>query len=192
MIDLASRHYLIYLKMNSALNLPNTLTVIRIILIPVFVMSIIYERLGIALLVFVLAAVTDALDGLLARIRKEKTALGAFLDPLADKFLIITSFVVFSYYGWVPGWLTIIVISRDIVVLVGWVLIYLMTHATEVKPSYLGKSAIAVELIFLPYVLLNVRAEFLPSMKEPLIILTTILTIASGIDYILKGLRKVR
>ena len=98
------------------LNIPNIITFIRIVIIPVFVTALIYRRYDYALFLFIAAAVSDALDGLLARITKQKTKLGAFLDPLADKSLLVTSFVLFSVYGWIPMWLTIIVISRDLIV----------------------------------------------------------------------------
>jgi cardiolipin synthase len=105
------------------LNLPNMLTMTRIVLIPVFITTIIYGRYELALYLFVFSSLTDALDGLLARLRDQRTPLGAFLDPLADKFTLVTSFVLFSYYGWIPKWLTITVISRDVIIVTGWMLL---------------------------------------------------------------------
>ncbi|MDP2166858.1 MAG: CDP-alcohol phosphatidyltransferase family protein [Thermodesulfovibrionales bacterium] len=173
-----------------AANLPNTLTAIRIILIPVFVTAVIYAKYDYAVYIFAAAALTDALDGMTARLKNQKTQLGTFLDPLADKFLIVTSFILFSYYGWVPGWLTITVISRDIIVTTGWVLLYMTAHKEKVEPSLPGKAAVAMELILLSYVLLNITYEFIPDIKDILIWATAALSIISGLHYIYRGLRE--
>ncbi|HBR22676.1 MAG TPA: CDP-diacylglycerol--glycerol-3-phosphate 3-phosphatidyltransferase, partial [Nitrospiraceae bacterium] len=79
---------------------------------------------------FIVAALTDALDGFIARLTNQKTELGTFLDPLADKFLLVTSFILFSLNDLVPKWLAITVISRDVIVVIGWVLVYLITHTS--------------------------------------------------------------
>jgi cardiolipin synthase len=142
-----------------------------------------------ALYVFVIAALTDALDGLLARLRNQKTPLGTFLDPLADKFLIVTSFILFSFYGWVPEWLTIIVISRDIIVVIGWVLLYFITHTLKVEPSMPGKLSIGLQLILLCYVLLDINYGFIPAIKGILIWATASLAILSALHYIYRGLK---
>jgi cardiolipin synthase len=131
------------------LNIPNTLTITRIVIIPVFVTAIIYDKYRYALYLFIFAALTDTLDGLLARLTNQKTPLGTFLDPLADKFLLVTSFVLFSIYGWIPKWLAIAVISRDLIVVIGWFLLFMITHTSKVEPVLLGKLAIALQLITL-------------------------------------------
>ena len=94
------------------LSIPNIITLIRIVIIPVFVTALVYKRYNYALALFIVASISDALDGLLARATNQKTQFGAFLDPLADKFLLTVSFILFSVYGWIPSWLTITVISR--------------------------------------------------------------------------------
>ncbi len=171
------------------LNLPNTLTIARIVIIPVFITTIIYKRYDYALYLFAIAALTDTLDGLFARLKNQKTALGRFLDPLADKFLLVTSFILFSIYGWIPKWLTITVISRDIIVIIGWMLLYLITHTSRVEPTILGKAAIAMQLILLAYVLLDINIRFLPDIPAPLLWTTAGLTILSGLQYIYRGFK---
>ena len=94
------------------MNLPNYITLARVVLIPFFIDFMIYGYYGPALAVFVVACVTDALDGMIARITNQKTELGAFLDPMADKLLIISAFVTLALLGMLPGWLVIIVVSR--------------------------------------------------------------------------------
>lgn len=171
------------------LNLPNTITIARIVIIPLFITAVIYKRYDYALYLFVIAALTDALDGLIARLTNQKTVFGTFLDPLADKFLLVTSFILFSMNGWLPKWLTITVISRDIIVIIGWVLIYLTTHISNVQPTITGKAAIAMQLIVLCYVLLTVNIVSLPKMPDVLILVTAALTIISGLHYIYRGLK---
>lgn len=172
------------------LNLPNTLTIFRIIIIPVFVTSVIYERYNYALYLFAIASVTDVMDGLTARLKGQKTPLGTFLDPLADKFLLVTSFILFSYYGWVPGWLVVMVLSRDIIVIVGWTLLYMMTHTQKVEPSLLGKLSIAMQFVLLCYVLIDINYRFLPEIKDALIWITASFTALSGLHYIYRGFKQ--
>src|SRR5208337_2979592 len=109
------------------LSVPNSITFIRIVIIPVFVTALVYNRVDYALWLFIVASFSDLLDGLLARMTNQQTRLGAFLDPLADKFLLVTSFILFSVYGWIPKWLAIAVISRDLIVVIGWFLLFMIT-----------------------------------------------------------------
>jgi cardiolipin synthase len=129
------------------------------------------------------------LDGLLARITGQKTRFGAFLDPLADKSLLITSFILFTIYGWIPLWLTIIVISRDFIVITGWIILYLISHTTKVEPSVIGKAAIASQLILIAGILFAININLSPINIYGYAIVAT-LTIISGIQYIYKGLRQ--
>ena len=165
------------------------MTVVRIILIPVFITAVIYKKYQQALLLFVLAAITDLLDGYIARITNQKTALGTFLDPLADKLLLTSSFMLFSFYGWIPLWLTITVISRDFIVVIGWLLLYMITHDVRIEPLLLGKTAIAFQLITLTLVLLSINMPSIRPPKEFFFAATAALTAVSGIQYIYKGLR---
>ena len=171
------------------LNIPNTLTITRIVIIPVFVTAIIYDKYRYALYLFIFAALTDTLDGLLARLTNQKTPLGTFLDPLADKFLLVTSFVLFSIYGWIPKWLAIAVISRDLIVVIGWFLLFMITHTSKVEPVLLGKLAIALQLITLAYVLLKINVVSLPPVHPAFFLLTAVITCLSGLQYIHKGFK---
>lgn len=173
-----------------AFNLPNTLTVARIIIIPVFITAVLYRRHHYALALFILAALTDLLDGYIARVTNQKTTLGQFLDPLADKFLLVSSFILFSVQDWIPLWLTITVISRDLIVVIGWFLLYMLTQQVTVETVFMGKVAIALQLITLSSVLLDIN---LPNLLPPLQVLfavTAATTAASGIQYLYRGLRQ--
>ena len=159
-------------------------------LIPLFVTSVIYRRYDYALFLFAVAALTDTFDGLIARLRNQKTALGNFLDPLADKFLLVTSFILFSIYGLVPKWLTILIISRDIMIVTGWLVIYIVTHTSKIDTTPVGKAAIALQLVLIGYVLLTLNVPSVPDVRAYLIACTSFFTIISGLHYIYRGLRQ--
>lgn len=172
------------------LSVPNIITLIRIVIIPVFVTALIYKRYDYALALFIVASISDALDGLLARLTNQKTQFGAFLDPLADKLLLTVSFILFSVYGWIPSWLTITVISRDLIVTLGWVVLYLASHITTIAPSIIGKSAVASQLILIAFILLSINMDnFLPPAGWMLWTVAA-LTITSGLQYISRGIKQ--
>ncbi|MBI5187823.1 MAG: CDP-alcohol phosphatidyltransferase family protein [Nitrospirae bacterium] len=170
-------------------NIPNTLTIARIVIIPMFITAIIYKRYDYALYLFMVAALTDIFDGLFARLKNQKTALGTFLDPLADKFLLVTAFIVLSTYGWIPKWLTVTVISRDIIVITGWFLLYFITDTSRVEPTVLGKATIWIQSILIAYVLIDINLLSLPDMPRLLLWITAGITILSGLHYIYRGLK---
>src|SRR5262245_37622333 len=97
----------------TGMNIPNSLTLLRILLIPVYIGLLVYEQFNFALLVLLIAGATDALDGTIARAANQRTRLGAFLDPLADKLLLTSGFVTLSSIHLIPSWVTIVVVSRD-------------------------------------------------------------------------------
>lgn len=170
-------------------NLPNTFTIARIVIIPIFITSIIYERYDYSLYLFITAALTDLFDGLFARLQNQKTALGTFLDPLADKFLLVAAFIILSVFNWIPKWITITVISRDIIVVTGWFLLYLISGTSRVEPTVLGKVTILVQSMFVAYVLLDINLLFLPDMPRLFLWITAGITILSGLHYVYKGLK---
>ena len=161
----------------------------RIVIIPILITAIIYSQYQYALYLFVVAALTDMLDGLFARLTNQKTPFGTFLDPLADKFLLVSSFILFSVYGWIPKWYAIIAISRDIIVVIGCFLLYMITNSLKVEPVFLGKVAIALQLLLLTYVLLHINIVTLPVVHESFFILSAALTAISGLQYIYKGFK---
>ena len=138
------------------ITVPNLLTVFRMVLIPVFVSLLFYQRFVLALAIFVLAGVTDGLDGLLARRFNQKSQLGTILDPIADKLMLVTSFVVLSMRAVfpqplpshlpVPFWVTVAVISRDVFILVGAAAINIVTGFRGFRPSMLGKINTTVQI----------------------------------------------
>jgi cardiolipin synthase len=174
------------------LNLPNFLTLLRIIAIPVFLIFLSNRDFGVALAVFVLAGITDSLDGAIARITDTRTTLGAYMDPLADKMLILSGFVVFALMDAVPRWLTVVVISRDVIILVGYLSLFLLTQQLmEIRPSPISKAATFLHLVTLAVVLLNLWKSEAPAVKNlgMLFGVTGAVTAISGFHYIFRGLR---
>jgi cardiolipin synthase (CMP-forming) len=174
------------------LNLPNFLTILRIVAIPVFLIFLTDGRFGTALVVFVLAGITDSLDGAIARLTNSRTTLGAYMDPLADKMLILSAFVVLASMDAVPRWLTVVVISRDVIILIGYLSLFLLTQQLmEIRPSAISKAATFLHLATLSAVLLSRwKTEALASTTlTPLFVVTTCITAISGFHYIFRGLR---
>lgn len=174
----------------------NQLTILRMIFIPIFVILLVYDHLGWAFALFVLAGVTDGLDGLIARWFRQKTSLGAYLDPIADKLLLTTSFVVLSIKGMglpnlVPLWLTILVISRDVIMISSVLIIVITTGHRTFPPSAYGKATTCLQILTIVAVLyLNYRAIVLPGLRW-LFVVTAAVTVYSGLDYIYRGKKLV-
>lgn len=134
------------------LTVANQVTLLRMLLIPLFVILVVYGRPGWALAVFAFAGVTDGLDGLIARRAGQKTSLGAWLDPMADKLLLVTTFVVLTVPQAdltvrLPLWLTILVISRDVVIVLTVAIVNVVMGVRTFRPSMWGKAATAVYLV---------------------------------------------
>ncbi len=167
----------------------NQLTILRMIFIPCFVLLIIYGHPKTAAMVFILAGLTDGLDGLLARKLQQKTVLGSYLDPMADKLLLTAAFVTLSVRTLplavhIPVWLTVLAISRDVLIALSALIIHLQTGHTEFPPSMLGKCTTVSQLATVGCGLLANFSEaignhlFMPSVYASLI-----LTLASGLHY---------
>lgn len=173
------------------MNLPNYITLLRIILIPFFVDLMFYHYYQWALVVFLVACITDALDGLIARVTNSITELGAVLDPIADKLLILAAFVTLVLLKMLPVWLVIIVISRDIILVLGSMVIYYFRHDLKARPSILGKTTTVLQLlvVILSMVLkaFGKELEWTPALHWT----TAGFTLASGAQYVVRGIRIV-
>jgi cardiolipin synthase len=171
-----------------SLTLANQLTLLRIILIPAFVLLVVYGELGAALVVFLIAGVTDALDGLIARLAGQGTSLGAWLDPMADKLLLVSTFVVLTVpsipmANHLPLWLTVSVISRDIVIVGVVAIVNLAVGPRTFRPTLLGKGATATFIVTSVVVLyFNYRRET-SILIDIGVWLSLILTLVSAADY---------
>ncbi|MBI3667128.1 MAG: CDP-alcohol phosphatidyltransferase family protein [Acidobacteria bacterium] len=132
--------------MGQFLNLANQLTLFRLFLIPLILIAMLYGRHGLALALFLAAAVTDGIDGLVARRMNLKTQLGAYLDPIADKLLLSSSFFILALIHSIPWWVTILVLSRDVIILATSLVLTLATQIRDFPPSILGKMNTAFQV----------------------------------------------
>jgi cardiolipin synthase len=173
------------------LNLPNILTLVRILTIPGFLILLTSGRAGAALVLFVAGGITDALDGAIARLTDSKTELGAVLDPLADKLLLLSSFCVLALLGAVPNWLTVLVIIRDIILLAGYFTLFVVSgERIAVRPSIIGKATTFFQLASVTVVLVGfVWPGAAPGgFRTTLFLLAGTTTIVSGLQYMVRGL----
>jgi cardiolipin synthase len=173
------------------LNLPNFLTIVRILTIPGFLILLTNGRPGLALAVFVAGGVTDALDGAIARLTDSKTEFGAILDPLADKLLLLSSFCVLAFMERVPSWLTVLVIIRDVILLAGYFTLFLLTgERMAVRPSVIGKAATFFQLASVTIVLVGFRWPDTapPRLCTALFVAAGTATAVSGLQYMVRGL----
>ena len=179
------------------MNVPNALTIIRILLIPVFLYEVINGEFGIAAAIYLLAAVTDGLDGFIARFWGMQTRLGTFLDPMADKLLITASFISLAFMNVVPLWLALTVITRDVILVTGSLLIYLMKHHLVIKPHPVSKVTTFFQFTYILMALVLAHGPTGPSYRllsliySPVGLATGALTVISGGIYILSGLRSL-
>jgi cardiolipin synthase (CMP-forming) len=171
--------------------LANIVTVMRMVLIPVFVVLLFERQVAWALLAFVLAAVSDALDGFIAR-RTQTTTLGRFLDPMADKLMLVSAFIALPFVTNFPVWVTVLVVGRDVVISLGFLITYLLWHSAKVSVRLLGKITTLVQSVGIGVIMLAVLFTASPSLVPWLAYLIAAVTLASGLDYVLFGIQQAR
>jgi len=169
------------------MNLPNSLTILRILLIPVFIGFLLYERYEYSLAVLLLAGLTDGLDGTIARVANQRTRLGAYLDPLADKLLLTSGFVTLSVLHLVPSWIAIVVVSRDMMLMTGTLLARLTESHLDISPTLLGKGTTLVQLSYLILVVVLTSRQMDLRLIQPLLYLMVCVTVMSGFHYLYRG-----
>ena len=180
------------------INIANALTAFRVLLVPVFAHLLISGRIRFALIVFAACGISDALDGLLARRLKQRTLMGFYLDPIADKLLMATSFIVLAYVKILPEWLTIMVISRDIFILVGSFLILLLLDSGKIRATFVSKMNTAVQIVTVIYFLAIhafpgvtgfIDGGVKETVTEGVVALCALTTAVSGVHYLFIGMR---
>jgi cardiolipin synthase (CMP-forming) len=175
----------------------NILTMLRMIFVRCFVMLLIYGYPKSAAAVFVLAGITDGLDGFLARRLRQQTALGSFLDPMADKILLTAAFITLTIPALplalhIYPWLTVLTISRDVLISVSVLIIYLQTHHTQFPPSMLGKCTTAAQLFTVGVCLLgNFETQAAPAVFPYVEYSALAFTLASGLHYFYKSIKLI-
>ena len=169
-------------------NLPNILTLIRILISPLLVIFLIHGMFAHALLAFALAGASDGLDGLLARWLDQGTPLGAILDPIADKVLIISTFVSLAVLGLSPPWVSVVVISRDIFIVIGLAVFSLNGIRVTIRPSRLSKVNTAAQIVLVLAILSDQVGLFTMGVWPWLCWIVAGLTILSGMHYLHMGM----
>jgi cardiolipin synthase (CMP-forming) len=170
------------------LNLPNFLTLCRLGSVPIFLTFLSRHRYTEALWVFGAAALTDSLDGTVARLFDSRTELGAYLDPFADKLMLLSAFVVLTLNGDLPGYLLSVVLIRDVVIVVGYVMVcFFSNERVPVTPSYIGKISTFLQLCCVVSTLAGFGVTY-STYVTLLMELTVAVTAASGVHYMYLGL----
>jgi cardiolipin synthase len=164
---------------------PNLLTLLRICLAPFLVAAILESHYTLGFALFMVAGLTDALDGTLARLLKQRTDLGQYLDPVADKLLLSTLFLVLTHMGLIPATVTVLVFGRDVGILAVAALLYAAVGRREFIPSLLGKANTAVQVAAVAVVLLHQlsAASWIADLRTVMLDATMVLTVASGFHY---------
>ena len=168
-----------------AADLPNAITVFRILLVPPVVALLLYERYTAALIVFGVAGVSDAIDGFLAKRFHWSSALGAMLDPLADKLLLVCSFVTLGYLGCIPLWLVALVILRDLVIVGGALGYHFLVEQVTAAPRMVSKLNTFAQILLVLAVMFDRGVQQLPVPWMDLLLYTVLVsTLWSGADYV--------
>ncbi|HEX4964385.1 MAG TPA: CDP-alcohol phosphatidyltransferase family protein [Thermoanaerobaculia bacterium] len=176
---------------------PNLLTFLRMGLVPLFIIAVVNGDATKALLIFVAAGATDALDGFIARFWGQQSLLGAYLDPIADKLLLTSAYVVLSipslaHGAPIPAWVTILVIARDVLILIVVLTLYLAANMRRFPPTVLSKVNTLVQVVAVVLVLAAgslASQHWLAEIATGAVYLVPVLTVASGLDYIIRASR---
>lgn len=178
------------LQAGIALNIPNLITLGRILLVPIVVWAIASGTMWIAFVLFVVAGVSDGVDGYLAKRFGMTTELGAYLDPLADKALIVSIYITLGVNGDIPRWLVILVVSRDILIVGGIMLSWLVGNPLKIRPLLISKLNTVAQILFACVVLGSLGFEIQADLlKQGLMVLVASLTLLSVGAYVVEWVR---
>jgi len=175
-----------------ARQIPNIITVARIALVPVLAWVLLEQQFEITLILAAFMGATDGLDGFLAKVYGWQTRLGSFLDPLADKIMLVTIYLCLGWLELLPYWLVALVIFRDLVILAGAAAYHFVTHHLEMQPSYISKLNTVVQILLALAVVLGQIVSLPDLIMTILVGLTVVTTAASGADYVVRWTNRVR
>jgi len=170
------------------INIPNILTVLRILVTPLFVIFLIRNQHGYALLVFAFAGVSDGLDGLIARWLNQRSDLGAVLDPIADKLLLTAAYITLGILKDIPGWLAVLVISRDVLIVTGIAVLTFANIPFDIRPSLVSKWTTVFQILMIGVCLLDLDFSGAQTLQLALGWMTAGMTVLSGLHYTYLGL----
>ena len=174
------------------LNLPNLFSIARVVLLLPFIYFLQQKSYGLAFAIFVLAGVTDAIDGAMARLLHQRTVLGAYLDPAADKVLMTFAYIALSSFSLLPWWLTFLVIGRDVVIVLGILFLRLFSRPVEARPSAASKITTCLQIATIAAPLFSLSLYPSPWLTDGLTMATAGGTVISGLQYIGRGVNVLR
>ncbi len=176
------------------MSLPNVITLMRLLVVPIIIAVMLDDRFGLAFWLFFGAGVSDAVDGFIAKHFNSSTTLGAYLDPLADKALLVSIFITLGFMGYIKYWLVIIVVSRDLLIIGAVMLSYLIDHPLKIAPLFLSKANTAAQISFAALVLGDLglhQSLGVDPLIELLSYIVAVTTILSGALYLVHWIRSV-
>ena len=177
-------------KRDMPLTIPNLITILRFVLVPAVVLAMLNMRWDWAFAGFLVAGISDGVDGFIARRFNQHSKLGAYLDPMADKVLLVSVFVVMGFIGELPLWLVVTMVSRDALIICAVLLSTVMAHPVEMKPLYVSKANTAAQIVLAAVVLGELALGLhLDPLRPALILLSGVLTVASAAAYLVAWLR---
>lgn len=165
-------------------DIPNVISIFRLLLVLPIAYLLYEKQLGLALVLFVIAGISDGVDGYLAKRNGWTSALGAFLDPLADKTLLITSYLVLGWVGLFPIWLVVAVIARDAIIVIGSLAYFVLIGRVDMAPSMISKINTGAQIVLVVILLLTSVFGGLEAVIEPMAYIVFVTTLLSGIDYV--------
>lgn len=172
----------------------NRITLLRLLAVPAFLISLLNHAFLAAFWIGLLAGLTDAVDGWVAR-RTGFSRLGTFLDPLADKLLLLSAYGAFVHLGATPSWVLVLIVSRDLVVFFGWALLYVLSGSSDVTTRWSGKVATAAQMLFAAVLLVGLAfpsaGDLLKGARPGLQGAVVALTLLSMLDYLIIGNRRL-
>lgn len=172
--------------------IPNFLTLLRIIMVPVIVVLLSSQQYAQALLVFVAAGITDGLDGWIAKTFSLQSAFGAMLDPVADKLLLVSTYTMLAVSGDIPFWLLVLVVFRDIIIVGGYWLLVAMEKKLEVQPSIISKLNTFFQILLVVLVLVNQAGWLvLGQIIDVTVVVVVFTTVSSGMGYVKAGMQQI-
>ncbi len=175
-------------KATRVINLPNIISIFRFFITFYFIYAVYQGRLRLALYLFLIQGISDLLDGFIARVMSWKTELGAYLDPIADKTMLVSAFGMLYIVGIVPIWLTVLVLGRDIVIAVGYLILYRYANNVKPRPTIFGKVTTALQIATILYALWSAGNSVLREYNLLLFTATALSTIVSGTHYVIGGI----
>jgi cardiolipin synthase len=174
----------------TALTIANLITLLRIVLVPAIVWAILSHQTLTAFVLFLLAGLSDAVDGTVARYFDQQTELGTMLDPIADKLMLVSVFISLAYLGHIPLWLVILIVSRDMLIIFGVLLAFILSLPVTIRPLWISKTNTVFQIVLAAWVLFSLAFDIEWSTATMLLEWATgLLTALSAAAYIAQGIK---